>query len=154
MKPEHLLVSHSENPRALKNRQGLSSFCVEEKPQSLGYTGHFPGLVFPHLIPELRNTAWGKTSHSAFFCCSTILSATLRSWMTFIPMCICHQILCQLSSLWTWGVLVAFKKYYSHCTFCQAVKASGKSGTTLQQFWKGSTMYKPIKNIDFAWCDV
>lgn len=54
MKPEHLLVSHSENPRALKNRQGLSSFCVEEKPQSLGYTGHFPGLVFPPFNPRVE----------------------------------------------------------------------------------------------------
>ena len=31
---------------------------------------------------------------------------------------------------------------------------SDESGTTLQQFWKDYNIYKAIKNIDFAWCEV
>ena len=43
------------------------------------------------------------------------------------------------------GVIATFKKYYSHYTFCQGMKVSGKSGTSLQQVWKGCNMYKSIK---------
>ena len=48
------------------------------------------------------------------------------------------------------GVIATFKKYYSHYTFCQAMKVSDKSETSLQQFWKGCDIHKSIKNIDFA----
>ena len=49
---------------------------------------------------------------------------------------------------------MTFKKYYLCHTFCQAVKVSDESGTTLQQFWKDYNIYKAIRNIDFAWCEV
>ena len=52
------------------------------------------------------------------------------------------------------GVIETFKKYYLRHTFRQAVKESGKSGTTLQQFWKDCNIYEAIKNIDFAWREV
>ena len=52
------------------------------------------------------------------------------------------------------GVRATFKKYDLHHTFCQAVKASDESGTTLQQLWKDYNIYKAIKNIDFAWREV
>ena len=31
---------------------------------------------------------------------------------------------------------------------------SDESGTILQQFWKDYSIYKAIKNIDFAWREV
>ena len=52
------------------------------------------------------------------------------------------------------GVIATFKKYYLCHTFRQTVKARDESGTTLQQFWKDYNIYKAIKNIDFAWCEV
>ena len=52
------------------------------------------------------------------------------------------------------GVIATFKKYYLCHTFCQTVKASDKSGTTLQKFWKDYNIYEAIKNIDFAWHEV
>nr|XP_033696891.1 tigger transposable element-derived protein 1-like [Tursiops truncatus] len=52
------------------------------------------------------------------------------------------------------GVIATFKKYYLCHTFRQEVKASDKSGTTLQTFWKDYNIYKAIKNIDFAWHEV
>ena len=51
-------------------------------------------------------------------------------------------------------VIATFKKYYLCHTFHQAVKVSDKSGTTLQQFWQDYNIYKAIKNIDCAWCEV
>ncbi|KAB0368760.1 hypothetical protein FD755_019794 [Muntiacus reevesi] len=44
--------------------------------------------------------------------------------------------------------------YLYHSFFHQAVKANGKSGTILQQFWKNYNIYKTIKDIGFAWCEV
>ena len=38
--------------------------------------------------------------------------------------------------------------------FHQAVKANDKSGTILQQFWKICNVYRTVKNIGFAWCEV
>ena len=52
------------------------------------------------------------------------------------------------------GVTATFKKYYLCHAFCQAIKVSDKSGTTLWQFWKDYNIYKAIKNIDFAWREV
>ena len=52
MKLKPLLVYHQENPRALKNvTKGSLPVVWKSNPQSLGYTGHFPGLVFPPLYP-------------------------------------------------------------------------------------------------------
>ena len=157
MKPENLLVSRPENPRAFKNRQGLSSFCVE-KPQSPGYTGHFPGLVFPPFYPRVEKYCLKKDiPFSILLLLNNTLGHPPKSFKddfhpsVYLPpntMSVIQPVDQGVKSLWT------FKKYYSHCTFCQAIKASDKSGTTLQQFWKGCTMYKPIKNIDFAWCDI
>ena len=45
------------------------------------------------------------------------------------------------------GVIVTFKKYDLCHAFCQAVKVSDKSGTTLRQFWKDSNIYKAIKKF-------
>ena len=52
------------------------------------------------------------------------------------------------------GVIATFQKYYLRHTFCQAVNVSDESGKTLRQSWKDYNIYKAIKNIDFAWCEV
>lgn len=35
-----------------EHSQGVSSYCVKQQPQNLGYTGHFPELVFLPLYPR------------------------------------------------------------------------------------------------------
>ena len=52
------------------------------------------------------------------------------------------------------GIIVTFEKYYLCHTFHQSVKVSDRSGIALQQFWKDCNIYKAIKNIGFAWCEV
>ena len=52
------------------------------------------------------------------------------------------------------GIIVTFEKHYLCHTFHQSVKVSDRSGIALQQFWKDCNIYKAIKNIGFAWCEV
>ena len=61
MKLKPLLVYHSENPRALKNiAKGSPPLLWKSKPPNMGYTDHFPGVVFPLLYPRCRKMLLGE----------------------------------------------------------------------------------------------
>ena len=61
MKLKPLVVYHSENPRALKNiAKGSSPLLWKSKPPNMGYTGRFPGVVFPLLYPRCRKILLGE----------------------------------------------------------------------------------------------
>ena len=159
MKPKPLLVYHSENPRALKNiAKGSLPVVWKSNPKAWVTQAIFQDWFFHHFILEVEKYCLEKDiPFNILLLLNNTLGHPPKSFMddfhpsVYLPpntMSVIQPVDQGVKSLWT------FKKYYSHCTFCQAIKASDKSGTTLQQFWKGCTMYKPIKNIDFAWCDI
>ena len=61
MKLKPLLVYYSENPRALKNIAKCSPPLLwKSKPPNMGYTGRFPGVIFPLLYPRCRKILLGE----------------------------------------------------------------------------------------------
>ena len=76
------LVYHSETQEE-KHSQGLSSCCVEEKPQSLGYTDHFSRLAFPPLYPRGREILLG--GHSTGHSCAALQfrPPPIYGWLSF-----------------------------------------------------------------------
>ena len=120
---------------------------MEEKPQSLDYTGHFPELVFAPFYPRVEKYCLKKDIP---FNILLLLNNTLGHppfMDDFHPSVYLPPNTMSVIQPVDQGVIVTFKKYYSNCTFCQTIKASDISGTTLQQFWKGCTTYKPIKTL-------
>ena len=88
MKLKPLLVYHSENPRALKNiAKGSPPLLWKSKPPNMGYTDHFPGVVFPLLYPRCRKMLLGEgcpIQHS-FATQQWVAWATPHRWTAFIP---------------------------------------------------------------------
>ena len=153
-----LLVYHSENPRAFKNIAKVSLPIVwKSNPKAWVTQAIFQDWIFHHFIPEVEKYCLEKDvpfsilllldsapGHSSFMddfhSNVKVVHLPPNTALLIHPM--------------DQGVIVTSKKYYLCHTFCQAVKASGESGTTLQQFWKDYNIYKAIKNIDFAWREV
>ena len=158
MKLKPLLVYHSENPRALKNIAKCSLPVVwKSNPKAWITQAIFQNWFFHHFILEVEEYCLEKDVPFNIL----LLLYSAPGHPTFVDnfhpnVKVVHLPLNTNSLIQPMdqGVTATFKKYYLRHTFCQAVKASDESGTTLRQLWKDCNIYKAIKNIDFAWREV
>ena len=135
MKLKPLLVYHSENPRALKNiAKGSLPVMWKSNPKAGVTQAIFPDWFFHHFIPEVEKYCLKK---DILFKILLLLDSALGHppfMDDFHPNVKVMHLPPNTTSLiqpMDQGVIETFKKYYSHHTFHQAVKASDESGTTL-----------------------
>ena len=160
LKLNPLLFYHSENPRVLKNI-AKSSLPIVWKGKPKAWVTHviFQDWFFHIFIPETekkKNIACTKHPiQYSFLARENSRPAPINRWLS-------SQ--CQSSASATEYYIVhptyglgnysGFQEILFISHFFQAVDASDKSGTTLQQFWKNYNIYKAIKNIDFSWHEI
>ena len=140
MKLKPLLVYHSENPRALKNiAKGSLPVVWKSNPKAWVTQTIFQDWFFHHFILEVEKYCLEKDIPFN----SLLLFDNVPGHLPFMDdlhpnVKVVHLLsnTTLLIQLMDQGVIVTFKKYYLCHTICQAVKASDKTGTTLQQFWK------------------
>ena len=137
-------------PKSPKERsQGSLPFVSKSNPKTWVNRPFSRTSFSTTLSQRYGSIAWRGVSHQHSFAAQQCFRPPpIHGWLSFQ-----HQNSASATEYYIThptygpGVIVPFKKYYLRHTFCQAAKASDKSGTTFWLFWKDYNIYSGLVNV-------